>query len=926
MSVDNDMLNASVQSNTGWIDHNAPAEAGKLPYIITQPNTDNNPQVKQITENNVEKSADVEMGTGKIGADLFDAAADYSLEDRLKDAELFAIKVFESAPSDKYKVNLARLLRAGAGITNEEAAGRKRADYVLFDQEKTDQTTGTHLNNSGHNRSIQNFTVGVDNVRENIIAIVESDKVAAPIGCYVRVALLKPTFNGVGRGTEKDTAGTMTLWVDLDTYKTPFSKQEVFDRIVDGFGTIPAPSMIVDSGNGLQVYWFLSLICVDADIIKQVNKSIATAMKHLGGDSTFSTAQLLRIPGTTNRKDPSEPKNVRIVHYNRLATYQLDQFPQIQEHEKKFIAQTELPDGFLAELQKRFPAMYNRIATEESAIIAGAKTKSNGAVDRSSNDAWVAMRLFSLNCIGSFRITSGLLLSLFRRDDLFIGAKTAELGEDYALRTILNAEKYMNKVRNDDPQRFFSGRIFVPALLGEEILLEQHFLSSGSQLWIYRDGVFVMDAEHELRKIIAHKLSVKWQRSHAFSVVDWVRAMSTRNLAEDVAPLANVKNGMLKIDANHVELLDHSPTYCSMAQMDVSYMEPQHLGPELEIVDKFVGEILGSEDSVKAFFQFAGTILLPDYRFKKVLLLIGPGDCGKSTLLSLLLNVIGPSNTAARTFQDLAGGNRFAKASLLGKLANIYADLPALEAKDVGPFKALTGNDIVDAEFKGVDAVIFRNFAKLIFSANVFPQVKMADQAFFNRWLILPCNNKFVQDAKTLARIRKYEPNLRAQIVDRDKITKLRHPKILSAFLWRSIEGLQSLLAHEDFAKSEESHLALGEFMAASDSVSAFMSSCTVADDKHRVLKSDLYDAFQMWCTLLNIEKVSIRIFNRRLAEMRSSLGFFEATNSSITAEDGTTRTGNVITGRRLKKQIVTSSGNTIAFNASFEIQKTWED
>lgn len=889
MSVDNGVFAAASDA--------VPVNTNVSPNIITQLNIVDNLQALPTTENNVEQSA------ARSQDGLLDSGAEYSLEDRLKDAELFAIKVFESVPSNKYKVNLARLLRAGAGITNEEVAGH-----------------------SGNNRSIQNFTIGVDEVRSNIAAIVQNDSIAAPIGSYARIALLRPTFNSTGRGTEKDTAGTMTLWADLDTYKTPFSKQEVFERIRDGFGSIPAPSFIIDSGNGLQVYWLLEIMCVEVDIIKQINKSITTAMKHFGGDSTFSTAQLLRIPGTMNRKNANEPKNVRIIHYNRLAVYQLDQFPLVQEHEKKFIANTELPHGFLEAVRERYPAIANRIETEASALLAGAKTKANGAVDRSSNDAWIAMRLFTMNCVGSFRITSGLLLALMRRDDLFVGAKTLELGEEYALRTVLNAEKYVSKVRNDDPQRFFSGRNFVPALLGEEILLEQHFLSSGSQLWMYFDGVFELDADHALRKIIAQKMSVKWQRSHAFSVVDWIRAMSTRNLTEDIAPLANVKNGMLKIEPYHVELLEHSPTYCSMAQMAVSYMEPQHLVPELAIVDTFVSEILGSEKNVQAFFQFAGTILIPDYRFKKVLLLIGPGDCGKSTLLSLLLDVIGAHNTAARTFQDLAGGNRFAKASLLGKLANIYADLPALEAKDVGPFKALTGNDIVDAEFKGVDAVTFRNFAKLIFSANVFPQVKMADQAFFNRWLILPCNNKFVHDEKMLARIHRYEPTLRAQIVDREKITKLRHPKILSAFLWRCVEGLQSLLRKENFATSEEAHLALGEFMAAADSVAAFMSSCTTPDEKCRMLKSDLYDAFQTWCTLLNIERVNIRVFNRRLAEMRASLGFFEAVNSTIAAPDGTSRAGNVIIGRKLKEQIVTSNGNVVRLNATFEIQKTWED
>ena len=161
--------------------------------------------------------------------------------------------------------------------------------------------------------------------------------------------------------------------------------------------------------------------------------------------------------------------------------------------------------------------------------------------------------------------------------------------------------------------------------------------------------------------------------------------------------------------------------------------------------------------------------------------------------------------------------------------------------------------------------------------------------------------------------------------MDREKIVTMRRPKILSAMLWRAIEGLQSLLREEVFAVSEGSHLALGEFMATSDAVMGFFSSCTLPDDNARMMKSEMFEAFTVWCGLLNIEKVGIRVFNRRIAELRSVLGIFEATNSTLTV-DGVTKSGNVLIGRKLKTEIITSNGATIKFNAGFEIQKTWED
>ena len=42
--------------------------------------------------------------------------------------------------------------------------------------------------------------------------------------------------------------------------------------------------------------------------------------------------------------------------------------------------------------------------------------------------------------------------------------------------------------------------------------------------------------------------------------------------------------------------------------------------------------------------------------------------------------------------------NRFAKADLYGKLANLYADLPDSALKSVGIFKMLTGGDPIIGE------------------------------------------------------------------------------------------------------------------------------------------------------------------------------------------------------------------------------------
>lgn len=810
------------------------------------------------------------------------AASERSNTTPVEEARLFVTKLFGGLDA-AYKVGFATLFRCDGGV------------------------------------EISHTTCPIAEVEEYAARLVETDARTLNMGCYVRVTPLNATFGGLGRGTEKDSAGSQVLWADLDTYKTPYDKDFVVQKLMSGVSEIPIPTLIVDSGHGLQVYWMLDHFVTDLAELKTRGKGIAGALKAYGADSVYNPAQLLRVPGTRNRKNPLEIKEVRIIAYQRGNIYALGNFPSFERIETAFVESVELPEHFLEDIQQFAPEVYSRIVSEESAKAAGATLSSTGRVDRSANDMWVAVRLFGYNVIGSTRITSGILHALFLQPNLFLHSKTAEQGADYALRTVLQAETYVSKVRRKDPQRFFSGRSFVPALLGEELLYENQLMAAGSQMWVYQNGVFRAGAAEIIKQQIVNKLGVKWQRAYAAGTLEWLRATTQKDLSTDVLPFTNVMNGMLHIASDHVELLPHSPTYCSLSQMPVEFLPREELEDELAAVDTFASEILGSGLAMQQFFQFIGTVLIPDYRFKKVLLLIGPPDCGKSTLLSLFTDVVGEENISSRTFQDLAGGNRFARASLIGKLANVYADLPTLEAKDIGPFKALTGNDIVDAEFKGVDAVSFRNYAKLIFSTNAFPQVRFADQAFFGRWLVIPCTTRFVADEVTRQRLALYEPDCRVILMDRKKIQRFQAPKIRSAFLWRAIEGLQSLLRTGQFIENESARLVHGEFMAFADPVSGFMHACTTPDDQGRLLKGDLYNAFLSWCTYYAVEKISIRAFNKRLSELRTTFGFFESANSTITV-DGVTRVGNVIIGRNLKTHIKAASGAIVRLNGAVNV------
>jgi Family of unknown function (DUF5906) len=97
---------------------------------------------------------------------------------------------------------------------------------------------------------------------------------------------------------------------------------------------------------------------------------------------------------------------------------------------------------------------------------------------------------------------------------------------------------------------------------------------------------------------------------------------------------------------------------------------------------------------------------------------------------------LGRLNVTSSTLQRLET-DRFATARLVGKLANICADLPTSHLQTVSVFKQLTGVDTIPCERKFKEPFDADLYARQIFSANEPPKSSESDDAFFSRWLVI---------------------------------------------------------------------------------------------------------------------------------------------------------------------------------------------
>ncbi len=123
------------------------------------------------------------------------------------------------------------------------------------------------------------------------------------------------------KGTADQVTNCRVVMADLD-FKD--ATQETFEMRVGKMAELGlAPSVAIDSGHGIHLYWILNSVTA----IAKVKPVIESVGKYLGGDPISDASRTLRLPGTyNNKREPFVPCNV--IRMDNVA-YDIDQFSPI---------------------------------------------------------------------------------------------------------------------------------------------------------------------------------------------------------------------------------------------------------------------------------------------------------------------------------------------------------------------------------------------------------------------------------------------------------------------------------------------------------------------------------------------------------------------------------------------------------------------
>lgn len=373
--------------------------------------------------------------------------------------------------------------------------------------------------------------------------------------------------------------------------------------------------------------------------------------------------------------------------------------------------------------------------------------------------------------------------------------------------------------------------------LGDLILSEAKVITirDNEAVFAYRDGVYLFHGETYIKERAQQLLGRDPSTHDVNEVLGYIKRATYRDRDELSPPLNKicVSNGILDLDTMKLE--DFTPSLFFTSKIPVEY-RPEVTNP---IIIMFLDKVAPGKRAI--IEEIIGYSLYRDYFLQYFFVFEGEGANGKSTLNLLLSTFLDSRNISTVAMQDL--GDRFRKANLYGRLANISDDLSARALKDTSALKELSGNAWTTAEEKFQGPFNFRNYAKLIFSCNQVPMNDGDDtEAFYRRAILIKFPNKFRTDAK------QDDPERGIYRADPTIIQKLTTADELSGLLNAALAGLKRLREKMDFTGAETAEARRIQHIQLSNPIQFFAISYTYANPRYGITKSDLYQAYCNYC------------------------------------------------------------------------------
>lgn len=125
--------------------------------------------------------------------------------------------------------------------------------------------------------------------------------------------------------------------------------------------------------------------------------------------------------------------------------------------------------------------------------------------------------------------------------------------------------------------------------------------------------------------------------------------------------------------------------------------------------------------------------------YQLALYIHGPGGTGKSTLINILLYLLGPEASTSASLNTLT--SRFGSSSLVNKLLVVFNDISFFKGKEPSKLKELISSDIIQSERKYKDITQFKPTAFVVLTSNTLWELKDNTTGISRRMVYFPFDN-----------------------------------------------------------------------------------------------------------------------------------------------------------------------------------------
>jgi putative DNA primase/helicase len=295
---------------------------------------------------------------------------------------------------------------------------------------------------------------------------------------------------------------------------------------------------------------------------------------------------------------------------------------------------------------------------------------------------------------------------------------------------------------------------------------------------------------------------------------------------------------------------DHSPDHCLPNRLDISWDPEAQCVLWLQTLDQIFAPDTDKAAKIQLLQEWFGYCLIADTSMHKFVWMVGGGGNGKSLVLAVFQDLLGRQNVSHAQIERLQ--DKFVRAELHNKLANISSEMSASATIADGYLKQIVSGDTIEAERKFQASFSFKPVVRLIGATNELPRLLDHSDGFFRRAIILNFNRRFSE-------------------AEQDRSLETRVKQELPGILAWAVQGLRTLRSRGSFSIPPSSVQVLAEYRTDSNPVQQFADEVLerTANRDEWVSAATLHEAYTDWATRSRFGSMSTATFRRRLEALQ---------------------------------------------------------